>query len=131
MSIDLEEGSEIIDGSDEFAGTGYDADTSVEHKKSPFKTRVPESYETAYYEITHELAAEKRKNLMLSSKNDKLELENSKLESENSELKKTIEELEFALKNLTDQVTKGAYTLPKKKGGTLKRRKKRVSTRKK
>jgi hypothetical protein len=114
--------AEIIDGSDEFAGTGYDADTSVEHIKSPLpKIRVPESYKTAYFEITHELAAEQRKNFMLSSKNDKLE-------SENSELKATIKELEIALETLTVQVTKGASTL---KGGTLKRRKKRVSTRKK
>ena len=118
--------AEIIDESRDFETDGYEADISVERIKSPLsKTLLPESYETAYFEIKEELGNEQRKNLMLRT-------DNKKLQSENNELKEKIQALEQALSTLSSTAAQELTTFSGK-GGKIRRRtkgKKRVSRRK-
>lgn len=131
-SMDFGDLSEILDSSRDsestldLSRTGYDADTSLGHIKSPLPKnafRPPETIDDENTILKDELASEKRKNLILSGNN-------VKLQKEIEQLKMVIADLELTIQQLSDKASEELTTKINSGGKRVTKRKARISRRK-
>jgi hypothetical protein len=148
-SVDFEEGSEIINGADEFA-INHELSDSADFSRSGYDEISDQSFEIVskilspeppvtdveikreYFNLRSAIVQEKKilssKKIMKTFEIRTLEAKIDELIAENSKLKATIEDLEKALHSYSKLPLAGLHTFPKS-GGKRKTKRKKKSRR--